>query len=209
MNVSKPLCIGLTGSIGMGKSTTAQLFREEGISVLDSDQIVHDLYSGAAVKPIENTFPDVVENGVVNRNKLAEAVLNNAKALKNLEQIVHPLVWQERENFLKTCIERGERIIVYDIPLLFETGADKSVDVIIVVAASPENQAARVLARPGMTQQKFNAIKAKQFDDQLKYARADYIIDTDKGLEAARQQVHDILNQLKNSRDEKNGKVNA
>ena len=209
MNVSKPLCIGLTGSIGMGKSTTAQLFREEGISVLDSDQIVHDLYSGAAVKPIENTFPDVVENGVVNRNKLAEAVLNNAKALKNLEQIVHPLVWQERENFLKTCIERGERIIVYDIPLLFETGADKSVDVIIVVAASPENQAARVLARPGMTQQKFNVIKAKQFDDQLKYARADYIIDTDKGLEAARQQVHDILNQLKNSRDEKNGKVNA
>ena len=209
MNVSKPLCIGLTGSIGMGKSTTAQLFREEGISVLDSDQIVHDLYSGAAVKPIENTFPDVVENGVVNRNKLAEAVLNNAKALKNLEQIVHPLVWQERENFLKTCVERGERIIVYDIPLLFETGADKSVDVIIVVAASPENQAARVLARPGMTQQKFNAIKAKQFDDQLKYARADYIIDTDKGLEAARQQVHDILNQLKNSRDEKNGKVNA
>ena len=209
MNVSKPLCIVLTGSIGMGKSTTAQLFREEGISVLDSDQIVHDLYSGAAVKPIENTFPDVVENGVVNRNKLAEAVLNNAKALKNLEQIVHPLVWQERENFLKTCIERGERIIVYDIPLLFETGADKSVDVIIVVAASPENQAARVLARPGMTQQKFNAIKAKQFDDQLKYARADYIIDTDKGLEAARQQVHDILNQLKNSRDEKNGKVNA
>ena len=209
MNVSKPLCIGLTGSIGMGKSTTAQLFREEGISVLDSDQIVHDLYSGAAVKPIENTFPDVVENGVVNRNKLAEAVLNNANALKNLEQIVHPLVWQERENFLKTCIERGERIIVYDIPLLFETGADKSVDVIIVVAASPENQAARVLARPGMTQQKFNAIKAKQFDDQLKYARADYIIDTDKGLEAARQQVHDILNQLKNSRDEKNGKVNA
>ena len=209
MNASKPLCIGLTGSIGMGKSTTAQLFREEGISVLDSDQIVHDLYSGAAVKPIENTFPDVVENGVVNRNKLAEAVLNNAKALKNLEQIVHPLVWQERENFLKTCIERGERIIVYDIPLLFETGADKSVDVIIVVAASPENQAARVLARPGMTQQKFNAIKAKQFDDQLKYTRADYIIDTDKGLEAARQQVHDILNQLKNSRDEKNGKVNA
>ena len=209
MNVSKPLCIGLTGSIGMGKSTTAQLFREEGISVLDSDQIVHDLYSGAAVKPIENTFPDVVENGVVNRNKLAEAVLNNANALKNLEQIVHPLVWQERENFLKTCIERGERIIVYDIPLLFETGADKSVDVIIVVAASPENQAARVLARPGMTQQKFNVIKAKQFDDQLKYARADYIIDTDKGLEAARQQVHDILNQLKNSRDEKNGKVNA
>ena len=209
MNASKPLCIGLTGSIGMGKSTTAQLFREEGISVLDSDQIVHDLYSGAAVKPIENTFPDVVENGVVNRNKLAEAVLNNAKALKNLEQIVHPLVWQERENFLKTCVERGERIIVYDIPLLFETGADKSVDVIIVVAASPENQAARVLARPGMTQQKFNAIKAKQFDDQLKYTRADYIIDTDKGLEAARQQVHDILNQLKNSRDEKNGKVNA
>ena len=207
--MSKPLCIGLTGSIGMGKSTTAQLFREEGISVLDSDQIVHDLYSGAAVKPIENTFPDVVENGVVNRNKLAEAVLNNANALKNLEQIVHPLVWQERENFLKTCIERGERIIVYDIPLLFETGADKSVDVIIVVAASPENQAARVLARPGMTQQKFNVIKAKQFDDQLKYARADYIIDTDKGLEAARQQVHDILNQLKNSRDEKNGKVNA
>ena len=209
MNVSKPLCIGLTGSIGMGKSTTAQLFREEGISVLDSDQIVHDLYSGAAVKPIENNFPGVVVNGVVNRNKLSEAVLNNAKALKNLEQIVHPLVWQERENFLKTCIERGERIIVYDIPLLFETGADKSVDVIIVVAASPENQAARVLARPGMTQQKFNAIKAKQFDDQLKYTRADYIIDTDKGLEAARQQVHDILNQLKNSRDEKNGKVNA
>ncbi len=200
MSETRPLRIGLTGSIGMGKSTTAQLFRDEGIAVFDSDAIVHELYQGAAVEPIAHSFPQVLENGVINRAKLADIVLKNPQALKQVEEIVHPLVWSERDKFFKANQETGANLVVYDIPLLFEKGVDSSVDVIVVVSATSETQKARVLARPGMTVEKFEALKSKQMSDLEKRARADFIIDTSLGLESARQQVHEILEKLNQPR---------
>ncbi len=188
--------IGLTGSIGMGKSTTAQMFRDAGVPVLDSDQIVHDLYRGAAVAPIEKEFPGVVIGGVVDRARLAERVLGDSEALRRLEAIVHPLVWAARDDFLEDQAARGARVVVYDVPLLFETGAEKSVDLIVVVSAPEDVQKARVLARPGMTEGKLAAILAKQVPDSEKRARADFVVDTGGGHEAARAQVQDILRQL-------------
>ncbi|GLI91256.1 dephospho-CoA kinase [Methylocystis echinoides] len=188
--------IGLTGSIGMGKSTTAQMFRELGIAVLDSDQIVHDLYRGAAVAPIELAFPGVVVDGVVDRGKLAQRVLADAEALKRLEAIVHPLVWAARDAFLREQEQQGAKIVVYDVPLLFETGAETSVDVIVVVSAPEDVQKARVLARPGMTEEKFAAILAKQVPDSEKRARADFVVDTGAGIDAARADVAAILRAL-------------
>ena len=200
MSETRPLRIGLTGSIGMGKSTTAQLFRDEGIAVFDSDAIVHELYQGAAVEPIAQSFPQVLENGVINRAKLADIVLKNPQALKQVEEIVHPLVWSERDKFFKANQETGANLVVYDIPLLFEKGVDSSVDVIVVVSATSETQKARVLARPGMTVEKFEALNSKQMSDLEKRARADFIIDTSLGLESARQQVHEILEKLNQPR---------
>jgi dephospho-CoA kinase len=188
--------IGLTGSIGMGKSTTAQMFREEGVPVLDSDQIVHDLYRGAAVAPIEAEFPGVAVGGVIDRARLAERVLGDSDALKRLEAIVHPLVWAARDDFLKDQAAQGAKVVVYDVPLLFETGAEKSVDVIVVVSAPEDVQKTRVLARPGMTEEKLAAILAKQVPDSEKRARADFVVDTGGGVETARSQVRDILRQL-------------
>lgn len=188
--------IGLTGSIGMGKSTTAQMFRDEGVPVLDSDQIVHDLYRGAAVAPIETEFPGVVVGGVVDRAQLAERVLGDSDALRRLEAIVHPLVWAARDQFLKDQAAQGATIVVYDVPLLFETGAEKSADVIVVVSAPEDVQKARVLSRPGMTEDKLAAILSKQVPDAEKRARADFVVDTSGGLEAARAQVRDILRRL-------------
>lgn len=199
MSEIRPLRIGLTGSIGMGKSTTAQLFRDEGIAVFDSDAIVHELYQGAAVEPIAKSFPQVVENGVINRAKLADVVLKNPQALKKVEEIVHPLVWSERDKFFKTYQEKGAHIVVYDIPLLFEKGVDSSVDIIVVASATSEAQKTRVLARPGMTVEKFEVLKSKQMSDVEKRARADFIVDTSFGLESARQQVRDILDKLTQS----------
>lgn len=190
------LRVGLTGSIGMGKSTTAQMFREAGVPVLDSDRIVHDLYRGAAVAPIEAAFPGVAADGAVDRGKLAERVLGKPEALKKLEDIVHPLVWAARDRFLKEEEEKGARIVVYDVPLLFETGADRTVDVVVVVSAPEDVQKARVLVRPGMTEEKFAAILAKQVPDAEKRARADFIVHTDKGLDAARAEVRAILRAL-------------
>ncbi len=189
----KMLRVGLTGSIGMGKSTTAQMFRDEGVAVLDSDQIVHDLYRGAAVEPIEAAFPGVVVDGVVDRAKLSERVLDDPAAMRRLESIVHPLVWEARDRFLKEREDQGDRIVVYDVPLLFETGAEDSVDVIIVVSAAEDVQKARVLARPGMTEEKFAAILEKQTPDSQKRARADFVVHSDKGLEPAREEVRRIL----------------
>ena len=200
MSETRPLRIGLTGSIGMGKSTTAQLFRDEGIAVFDSDAIVHELYQGAAVEPIAQSFPQVLENGVINRAKLADIVLKNPQALKQVEEIVHPLVWSERDKFFNANQETGANLVVYDIPLLFEKGVDSSVDVIVVVSATSETQKSRVLARPGMTVEKFEALKSKQMSDLEKRARADFIIDTSLGLESARQQVHEILEKLNQPR---------
>jgi dephospho-CoA kinase len=188
--------IGLTGSIGMGKSTTAQMFRDEGVPVLDSDQIVHDLYRGAAVAPIEAEFPGVAVGGVIDRARLAERVLGDSDALKRLEAIVHPLVWAARDDFLKDQAARGAKVVVYDVPLLFETGAEKSVDVIVVVSAPEDVQKNRVLARPGMTEEKLAAILAKQVPDSDKRARADFVVVTGGGVEAARSQVRNILRQL-------------
>ncbi|WP_363350499.1 dephospho-CoA kinase [Methylocystis echinoides] len=190
------LKIGLTGSIGMGKSTTAQMFRDAGAPVLDSDQIVHDLYRGAAVAPIEAAFPGVVVDGVVDRGRLAERVLGDPDALKRLEDIVHPLVWAARDAFLTEQEAKGARLVVYDVPLLFETGAEKSVDVIVVVSAPEDVQKARVLARPGMTAEKFAAILEKQVPDSEKRARADFVVRTDQGLDAARAQVQELLRTL-------------
>ena len=197
MTVGKILRIGLTGSIGMGKSTTAQMFRDEGVAVLDSDQIVHDLYRGAAVAPIAAAFPDVVVDGVVNRSALGAHVLSDPAAMKKLEAIVHPLVWAARDAFIQQRQAQGDWIIVYDVPLLFETGADKSVDAIVVVTAPPELQKQRVLMRPGMTQEKFEAIVGKQTPDTEKRARADFIVETGEGLDAARAQVRHILKTLR------------
>lgn len=196
MSEIRPLRIGLTGSIGMGKSTTAQLFRDEGIAVFDSDAIVHELYQGAAVEPIAQIFPQVLENGIINRSKLAEIVIKNPQALKRVEEIVHPLVWSERDKFLKAHQEKGATLVVYDIPLLFEKGVDSSVDVIVVVSATSEAQKDRVLARPGMTVEKFETLKSKQMSDLEKRARADFIIDTSFGLEPTRLKVREIVEKL-------------
>jgi dephospho-CoA kinase len=197
VTAGKILRVGLTGSIGMGKSTTAQMFRDEGIAVLDSDQIVHDLYRGAAVAPIAAAFPDVVVDGVVDRSALGAYVLGDPAAMKKLEAIVHPLVWAARDAFIQQRQAQGDWIVVYDVPLLFETGADKSVDAIVVVTAPPELQKQRVLMRPGMTQEKFEAIAGKQTPDTEKRARADFIVETGEGLDAARAQVRHILKTLR------------
>jgi dephospho-CoA kinase len=190
------LRVGLTGSIGMGKSTTADMFRAEGIAVLDSDQLVHDLYKGPAAAEIDRAFPGVVANGVVDRQRLAERVLNDPVALKRLEDIVHPMVWAARDALVEERREKGDRIVVFDIPLLFETGAEKQFDAIVVVTAPENVQKARVLAREGVTAEKFASILSKQTPDSEKRARADFVVHTDKGLDAAREEVRNIIKAL-------------
>jgi len=190
------LIIGLTGSIGMGKSTTAEMFREQGACVYDSDAAVHEIYRGPGALEIEKLFPGVVENGAVDRRKLAARVLDDAEALKRLESIVHPLVKRARRDFLDVAAQRGEAFAVLDIPLLFEIGDEKNVDAVVVASADPATQQARVLARPGMTVEKFAAILKRQVPDSEKRRRADFIVETDRGLDAARAQVSDILRKL-------------
>ena len=196
MTKPKMLRVGLTGSIGMGKSTTADMFRAEGIAVLDSDQLVHDLYKGPAAAEIDRVFPGVVVNGVVDRRRLAARVLDDPAALKRLEGIVHPMVWAARDALIEERRHQGDRIVVFDIPLLFETGAEKDFDVIVVVTAPEDVQKARVLARDGMTEEKFASILSKQTPDSEKRARADYVVHTDKGLDAARKEVRNIVKAL-------------
>lgn len=196
MSAKRPLRVGLTGSIGMGKSTTADMFRAEGVPVLDSDRIVHNIYAGPAAARIEQAFTGVVNDGVVDRAELSRRVLDDPEAMRRLEAIVHPLVWAARDDFVKESESRGDRIVVFDIPLLFETGMEKSVDAVIVVTAPADVQKARVLARPGMTQEKFAAILARQIPDSEKRARADFLVHTDQGLDAAREDVRDILRVL-------------
>jgi dephospho-CoA kinase len=185
--------LGLTGSLGMGKSTTARFFAEAGVPVHDADAVVHRLYEGDAAAAIEAAFPGATTGGKVDRNKLAARVLGDAAALKRLEAIVHPLVQRAEERLLAEAEARGERIAVLDIPLLFETGGDRRVDAVVVVSAPPEVQRARVLERPGMTMEKLEAILAKQMPDAEKRARADFVVDTAQGYEAARAQVRAIL----------------
>jgi dephospho-CoA kinase len=190
------LLLGLTGSIGMGKSTTADMFRAEGAPVYDSDRLVHDIYDGPAAMEIERAFPGATDGGAVDRNRLASLVLGDAEAMKRLEAIVHPLVWEGRRRFLEEQARRGVKVAVLDIPLLFETGADKDVDAIVVVTAPKSLQRARVLARANMTEEKFESILARQTPDEEKRRRADFIVHTDAGLEAARGEVRAILKTL-------------
>jgi dephospho-CoA kinase len=185
--------LGLTGSLGMGKSTTARFFAEAGVPVHDADAVVHKLYEGEAAAAIEAAFPGTTTGGKVDRNKLAAHVLGDAAALKQLEAIVHPLVQRAEERLLAEARARGETIAVLDIPLLFETGGDRRVDAVVVVSAPSEVQRARVLGRPGMTIEKLEAILAKQMPDAEKRARADFVVDTSQGFEAARAQVRAVL----------------
>jgi len=187
--------LGLTGSVGMGKSATAKMFAEEGVPVHDADAAVHALYEGEAVRPIEAAFPGTTADGKVDRLKLGERVIGHADEIRRLERIVHPLVAAVRE-FLAEARRRGAKIAVLDIPLLYETGGETLCDAVVVVSAPAQIQRERVLARPGMTEAKFAALLAKQMPDVDKRARADFVVDTSKGFDAARAQVRDILAQV-------------
>lgn len=188
--------LGLTGSLGMGKSATAKMFAEEGVPVHDADAVVHDLYEGAAAPLIEAAFPGTTTAGKVDRDKLAPRVLGDSAALEKLETIVHPLVRRAEQAFLHEAVHKGARVAVLDIPLLFETDGDRRCDAVVVVSAPPEIQRARAFERPGMTEQKFAAILAKQMPDADKRARADFVVDTSKGFNDARAQVRDILTRI-------------
>jgi dephospho-CoA kinase len=190
------LVLGLTGSIGMGKSTTAAMFRAAGAPVHDSDATVHRLYAGRAAPLIEAAFPGVVQGGTVDRTLLGPRVIGKPDEMKRLEDVVHPLVRAEEEAFRDRAAASRTAIIVLDIPLLFETGAEARVDAVVVVTAPPEVQRARVLARPGMTEERFAAILAKQTLDADKRARAHFVVDTSLGLASAKRQVDDILRAL-------------
>ena len=187
------IVLGLTGSIGMGKSTTAQLFAEQGVPVHDSDAAVHRLYSGVAAPLVEAAFPGTVVDGVVDRTKLASIVLADKAALKRLEAIIHPLVRADAAAFLERNRAAGAALAVLDIPLLFESNGRDRVDHVIVVSAPADVQRARVLARPGMTEQKFESILAKQVPDAEKRRLADVVIDTGHGLDVAREAVCDVV----------------
>jgi dephospho-CoA kinase len=191
--------VGLTGSIGMGKSTTAAMFREAGIPVYDADAAVHDLYDvgGLAVDPVGAAFPGVVKDGRVDREELRKRVLGDPEALKKLNAIVHPLVGLDRISFFENAERAGADIVVLDIPLLFETGGHERVDCIVVASAPAAMQRERVLARPGMTPERLDAILAQQTPDAEKRTRADFVVDTGQGLEHARAQVAEIVAKLR------------
>lgn len=190
------IVLGLTGSIGMGKSTTAKMFAEMGVPVNDADAVVHDLYRGAAVPLVEEAFPGVIVDGAIDRERLAQRVLGDPAALKRLEAIVHPLVRQAEKDFLDYHGAAGTPLVVLDIPLLFEVRAEDRVDRIVVVTAPAAVQRNRVLARPGMTGEKFEAILARQVPDAVKREKADFVIDTSQGLDHARARVGEIIGEL-------------
>jgi dephospho-CoA kinase len=185
--------LGLTGSLGMGKTTTARFFAEAGVPVHDADAVVHRLYEGTAVAAIEAAFPGTTAHGQVDRITLAARVLGDGAALKRLEAIVHPLVHEAERRLLAEAEAAGEKVAVLDIPLLFETGGDQRVDAVAVVSAPQEVQTARVLERAGMTMEKLEAILAQQMPDAEKRRRADFVVDTSQGFDAARAQVRAIL----------------
>lgn len=192
------IVVGLTGSIGMGKSTTAQFFKDRGLWVWDADAAVHDLYAkgGKAVEPIGKAFCNVIIEGAVDRGRLMLALKDTENGFARLEDIVHPLVFEHRQAFLNDAKRQNQSLVVLDIPLLFETGASKYVDYIVVVTAPHPIQKDRVLSRPGMTLEKFEAILARQVPDHEKQKQADLVIDTSLGLDAARQAVHGWLDSL-------------
>jgi dephospho-CoA kinase len=194
------IVLGLTGSIGMGKSATARMFSEAGVPVHDSDEAVHRLYAGKAVPLIEAAFPGVVVDGVVDRTRLAARVLGDAVTLKELEAIVHPLVRADADAFVARHRAAGAPLVVLDIPLLFETGGRGRVDKVAVVSAPAAMQRERVLARPGMTAEKFEAILARQVPDAEKRRQADFVIDTSRGFDVARAEVERIVAVLTSGR---------
>ena len=187
------LILGLTGSIGMGKSTTANLFAEAGVPVYDADAAVHRLYEGDAVPAIEAAFPGTTASGRVDRGKLSARVIHDHAAMKRLEEIVHPMLGASRQKFFADAESSGAPFVVVDIPLLFETGGEKGVDAVVVVTTSPELQRERVLARGTMDEAKLDAIIARQMPDAEKRKRADFVVDTSYGLEPVRAQIQDIL----------------
>lgn len=190
------IVIGLTGSIGMGKTTTADLFRAEGVPVFDSDRVVHDLYQGPLVQELEAAFPGVRDQDGINRLRLADHIKGQPDNLARLEAIVHPAVRARQLAFIEKHSKDGRTHILLDIPLLYESGADRLCDVIIVVSAPAEIQRARVLARPGMSDAIFDALLRRQMPDEEKRKRADYVIATDQGLAHAKRQVKSVLSSL-------------
>ncbi len=189
------IILGLTGSIGMGKSTTAKLFAEAGVPVYDADAAVHKLYQGEAAPAIEAAFPGTTAGGMVDRDRLSARVLHDSAAIKQLEQIVHPMLGASRQKFLHEAEHSGSPIAVVDVPLLYETGGEKRVDAVVVVTTTPEIQRERILARENMTGEKLDAILARQLPDAEKRKRADFVVDTSHGLDPVRARIRDILDQ--------------
>ena len=187
------IVLGLTGSIGMGKSTTANLFAEAGVPVYDADAAVHRLYEGEAIAAIEAAFPGTTAGGKVDRNRLSARVVHDAAARRRLEEIVHPMLGASRQKFLQDAEQSGALVAVVDVPLLFETGGEKRVDAVVVVTTSPEIQRMRILARPNMTAEKLDAILARQMPDTEKRKRAHFVVDTSHGLDPVRARIKDIL----------------
>ena len=188
------IILGLTGSIGMGKSTTAKLFQEAGVPVYDADAAVHKIYEGEAAPAIEAAFPGTTADGKVDRNKLSAKVVHDPAAMKRLEQIVHPMLGASRQKFLHDAEQSGAPVAVVDIPLLFETGGEKRVDAVVVVTTTPEIQRQRILERDNMTGEKLDALLARQLPDAEKRKRADFVVDTSHGLDPVRARIRDILN---------------
>ena len=194
------IVVGLTGSIGMGKPTTARMFAEAGVPVNDADAVVHDLYRSEAVTPIGDAFPGSIRNGMVDRQELARQLVENPAKFRSLEAIVHPLVRRREGKFVEDNRVAGAEMVVLDIPLLFEVRGEDRVDVVVVVTCDPQIQRARVLARPGMTEEKLDMILSRQIPDQEKRRRADFLIDTGRGLEAARQRVDEVIAALRSGK---------
>lgn len=190
------LILGLTGSIGMGKSTTAKLFVEAGVPVYDADAAVHKIYEGEAAPAVEAAFPGTTVDGKVDRVRLSARVLNDPAAIKQLEQIVHPMLGASRKKFLDDAERSGAPVAVVDVPLLFETGGEKRVDAVVVVTTTPEVQRERILARDNMTNEKLDAILARQLPDAEKRKRADFVVDTSHGLDPVRAAIRDILAEI-------------
>ena len=196
MSGARPFVLGLTGSLGMGKSTAAKFFAEAGVLVHDSDAVVHALYEAEAAPLIEQAFPGSTTAGKVDRTKLAAMVLNDKTALARLEAIVHPLVGAAREKFLAEATARGAAVVLLDVPLLFETDGHCRCDAVVVVSAPAEIQRQRALERPGMTEEKLAALLAKQMPDAEKRSRADFILDSSQNFDHTRAQVRDILDKI-------------
>jgi dephospho-CoA kinase len=189
------IILGLTGSIGMGKSTTAKLFAEAGVPVYDADAAVHRLYEGEAVPAIEAAFPGTTVDGKVDRARLSALVVHDPAAMKQLERIVHPMLGASRKKFLDEAERSGAPVAVVDIPLLYETGGENRVDAVVVVTTTPEAQRERILARDNMTGEKLDAILSRQLPDSEKRKRADFVVDTSHGLDPVRARIRDILDQ--------------